>query len=110
MFGTVGFAIYGLAPTGLVFAWLGFPVMALWGLTGPASQGLMSRRIHASEQGQFQGALASLLGVGGMVGPTVFTQVFARAIDPEAGWHVLRRALPPVLRCCWACPWASRSG
>ena len=86
--GAVGFAIYGLAPTGLVMACVGFPIMALWGLAGPSAQGLMSRRIHASEQGQLQGALASLVGIGGMVGPSVFSQVFAYAIEPQTGWHL----------------------
>lgn len=88
MFGALGFAIYGLAPTGPVMVCLGFPVMALWGLTGPAVQGLMSRRVHPSEQGQLQGALSSLVGIGGMVGPSVYTQVFAHAIDPQGGWHL----------------------
>ena len=37
-------------------SWLGVPVMALWGLAGPALQGLMSRLVSPSEQGQLQGA------------------------------------------------------
>ncbi|HEX8437054.1 TCR/Tet family MFS transporter [Archangium sp.] len=86
-FGAVGFCIYGLAETGIVF-WLGVPVMALWGLTGPSSQGLMSRHISPSEQGQLQGALSSLMGIAGMIGPGLFTQIFARAIDPQRGWHL----------------------
>jgi DHA1 family tetracycline resistance protein-like MFS transporter len=86
-FGAVGFAIYGLAETGLVF-WLGVPVMALWGLTGPSSQGLMSNHISPSEQGQLQGALSSLMGIAGMIGPGIFTLTFARAIDPRHGAHL----------------------
>jgi DHA1 family tetracycline resistance protein-like MFS transporter len=40
----------------------------------------MSRRVSASEQGQLQGASSSLQAITGMIGPTLFTQVFARAI------------------------------
>ena len=36
VFGIAGFAIFGLAPTGLIF-WLGIPVLALWGFAGAAS-------------------------------------------------------------------------
>ena len=57
--GALGMAIYGLAPTGRWF-WLGVPVMALWGLSGPAIMGLMSRLVSPSEQGQLQGANSSL--------------------------------------------------
>ncbi|PTL77197.1 TCR/Tet family MFS transporter [Vitiosangium sp. GDMCC 1.1324] len=86
-FGAVGFTIYGLAPTGHLF-WLGVPVMSLWGLFGPASQGLMSSRISQSEQGQLQGALSSLMGIAGMIGPTIFTQTFAYFIGPRLDWNL----------------------
>jgi DHA1 family tetracycline resistance protein-like MFS transporter len=86
-FGALGFIIYGLAPTGFVF-WLGVPVMALWGLTSPAAQGLMTRRISPSEQGRFQGALSSIMGIAGMVGPAMFTQTLAYFIGPGLGWNL----------------------
>lgn len=76
----LGLAIYGLAPTGYVL-WMGIPIAALWGLYGPASQGLMTRRVDPSEQGQLQGALSSILGITGMIGPALFTLTFARAIS-----------------------------
>jgi DHA1 family tetracycline resistance protein-like MFS transporter len=62
--------------------------MAFWGLAGPATQSLMSRRVGASEQGQLQGAIASINGVTGMIGPGLFTQVFAFFVGPGAGWDV----------------------
>ncbi|MFL5358201.1 TCR/Tet family MFS transporter [Archangium sp.] len=86
-FGSVGFTIYGLASTGPQF-WLGIPVMALWGLFGPASQGMMSSRISPSEQGQLQGALSSIMGIAGMIGPTLFTQTFAYFIGPRLDWNL----------------------
>jgi MFS transporter, DHA1 family, tetracycline resistance protein len=85
--GAVGFAIYGLATTSAGF-WAGIPVMALWGIAGAAYMGLMSRLVSASEQGQLQGANSSILALAGLIGPGLFTQVFARAIAPGEGWHL----------------------
>lgn len=82
--GTAGFAVYGLAPSGALFM-AGVPLAALWGLSGPAMQALMSRHIGPSEQGQLQGALSSMRGLTGMLGPLLFTQIFAAAIDPDSG-------------------------
>jgi DHA1 family tetracycline resistance protein-like MFS transporter len=80
-FGTVGFLLYGLATRGGVFC-LGIPVMAFMGLFGPASQGLMTRRVSPSEQGQLQGANGSLFGISGMLGPLLFTRTFSTFIRP----------------------------
>ncbi|HEY3664994.1 MAG TPA: TCR/Tet family MFS transporter [Polyangiaceae bacterium] len=79
-FGAAGFAVYGLAPTGAVFL-TGIPFLAIWGLAGPAFQALMSRRVEPSAQGRLQGALGSLAGVTGMLGPVIFTQIFALGIS-----------------------------
>src|SRR5262245_28577824 len=86
-FGFAGFAIYGAAATGSVFL-IGVPVMALWGLTSPAVQALMTRRVGASEQGRLQGATASLQAIAGLVGPGLFTQTFAAFIGPRAELHM----------------------
>lgn len=86
-FGAVGFAIYGLAPTG-GWALLGVPVMAIWGLSGPALQGLMSERLGPSEQGKLQGANTSLMGFAGMMAPLIFTGLFSRAIGTHQDWHL----------------------
>jgi len=48
----------------------------------------MTRRVSASEQGQLQGAIASLTGIAGLIGPTLFTQTFALFIGPQADWHM----------------------
>jgi DHA1 family tetracycline resistance protein-like MFS transporter len=86
-FGVAGFAVFGLAPTGLVF-WSGIPLLALWGFASPSALGLMSRRVGASEQGQLQGANSSLLGVANMLGPGLFTQAFATFIGAGVAWHL----------------------
>ncbi len=80
LFGSFGFVVYGLAPTGAAFC-AGIPLMALWGLSGPAIQGLMTRRVGGSEQGELQGANASIMGIASLIGPGLFTQTFAYAID-----------------------------
>ena len=77
--GAVSFTIYGLAPTTMWFM-LGIPAGALWGLAGPAAQALASRQVDPSHQGQLQGALSSMRGITGMIGPLLFTQIFAAAI------------------------------
>jgi DHA1 family tetracycline resistance protein-like MFS transporter len=77
----------GLAPEGWMMFWI-IPVAALWGLAGPANQSLMSQRVGGSEQGLLQGALASLTGIAGMIGPGLFTVAFANFIGPRADWHL----------------------
>ena len=86
VFGAAGFALYGAATTGTMFL-IGVPLMALWGLAGPAAQGLMTRRVSPSEQGQLQGANASITGIANLVGPGLFALTFAYAIGTSSGWH-----------------------
>lgn len=80
--GAAGFAVYGLAPTPAIF-FLGIPLGALWGFAGPSAQAIMSQSVDPSEQGRLQGALAGLRGISGMIGPVVFTAVFAWSIGPR---------------------------
>jgi DHA1 family tetracycline resistance protein-like MFS transporter len=92
--GAVGFAFYGLAPTGTLFL-AGIPFGALWGLAAPAMQALMTRRVAPTHQGRLQGAVSSLRGIGGMTGPLIFTQVLAAT--SRAGPHALLPGAPFVL-------------
>ena len=77
--GAAGMAVYGFAPTGAWFM-LGVPGTALYGLSNPALQSLMTRQVGPSEQGQLQGANGSMNGIANMSAPILFTQVFALAI------------------------------
>jgi MFS transporter, DHA1 family, tetracycline resistance protein len=77
--GTTGFAIYGLAPTSLLFM-AGIPFVAGWFVSGPAAQTLLTSRVDPSEQGRLQGAIASVQGVASVIAPGLFTGVFAAAI------------------------------
>jgi DHA1 family tetracycline resistance protein-like MFS transporter len=81
--GAVGFLIFGAAPTGPLF-WLGIPVMALWGLAGAASQALMTASVAPDQQGQLQGATASVQSVSQLLGPFLFTLTFAWFIGAAA--------------------------
>ena len=79
LFGLAGFLIFGLAPTGAVF-WAGLPVLSLMGLVGPAAQAIMTRLVAPTEQGRLQGANSSVTSLAGLVGPGLFTTVFAVAV------------------------------
>lgn len=81
-YGVLGFAGFGLAWRGWE-ALAAIPLIALWGVAGPAMQSLMSQRVDASSQGKLQGAINSVRALTGMVGPVVFTQVFAATIGEE---------------------------
>jgi DHA1 family tetracycline resistance protein-like MFS transporter len=86
-FGVVGFLVFAVARTGVEFC-IGIPLLALWGLEGPASMALMSRLVGASEQGQLQGANASVTGIANLFGPALFTQTFAVAIGRGRDMHL----------------------
>jgi DHA1 family tetracycline resistance protein-like MFS transporter len=90
--GAAGMAVFGTATTGTLFV-CGTPLMALWGLAPAAAQSIMTRRVSASEQGQLQGALGSLASVAALIGPELFTLIYAHSIAghgarnmPGAAW------------------------
>lgn len=86
-FGTLGFAMYGLAGTVPMF-WIAAIAYAPAGVFNPTLLGLLSKRVGPSEQGKLQGANASLSGIGGMLGPGLFALSFSWAIRPEATLHI----------------------
>lgn len=93
LLGGIGFALYGVGNE-LVF-WLAIPVNMLWMIAGSASQAMMTRRVGKQEQGELQGAINLLRSVGMIVGPPLFTIVFAYSVSgthawkaPGAGWFL----------------------
>jgi DHA1 family tetracycline resistance protein-like MFS transporter len=86
-FGAVGFAIMGAAPNGTVFL-LSVPVLSLRGVADPALSALMTRKVLPTEQGALQGAMSSLLGIAGLIAPTMFTESYAYFAQPHAGWNL----------------------
>ena len=85
--GAAGFLIFAIAPTGPL-SWLGIPVMSLWGVSGAAIQSLMTKRVAPDQQGQLQGATASVQSISQLLGPFVFTLTFAYFIGPQAPLHL----------------------
>ncbi len=86
-FGVLGSAIYGLAPTGGLFA-LGILAGAGAGLFTPSLMGLMTSAVEPSAQGQLQGATGSLQGLTGLIGPGLFSLTFASFIGASAPFHL----------------------
>ncbi len=81
LFGSAGFAIYGVSRTS-AGVWCGLPFTSLWMLGGPAATSLMSQHVAPHEQGQLQGAINCVRGMTGLVGPMLFTQLFAWSVAP----------------------------
>jgi DHA1 family tetracycline resistance protein-like MFS transporter len=81
--GAAGTAIFGYAGSIAVFS-LGVPVMSLIGLAASGLQGLMTRRINPNEQGHLQGALGSVTAIAQMIGPGLFSVLFAFSLSLHA--------------------------
>jgi len=80
--GAVGIACMGLAPSGTLFALAMIP-NALWGLSMPTLQSLMTRLVSESEQGQLQGANMSVASIAGVASPLFFGWVYAATVQPD---------------------------
>ena len=79
--------LFALASTSFVFL-VGHVVMGLGGVGTPAFNASMSRRISPDRQGEFQGAMGSLQGLSGLIGPLVFSGSFAYVTSPGALWRL----------------------
>lgn len=86
-FGAIGMVIAGIARTGFTY-FVSIPVMMLWTISGPAAQGMMTRRVSEREQGELQGAISSLRAIAVIIGPGLFTFTFAYFIDTKHGWNI----------------------
>ena len=92
-FGAAGLYVVGLAPTGPWF-WLAAPIIAFWGLAGPAVQTMMTHHVEPFEQGLLQGANASLTGIAELVGPSIFGLTYAYFVTPG---HAMAASGAPFL-------------
>jgi DHA1 family tetracycline resistance protein-like MFS transporter len=86
-FGIIGFAGFGLAPSGFLF-YFAIPLLSLWGLANAAAQSLMTKHVSHQEQGQLQGANGSLRAIAELIGPGLFTLIYAFSIDPSHSWQL----------------------
>lgn len=83
LFYMIGFVLYAFASQSwMMFAITG--VYCLGGLAGPALQGSISSQVPATEQGELQGSLTSLISATGVVGPLLMTNLFAWFTRPQA--------------------------
>ncbi len=83
---SVAMVCYGLATEG----WMIFVTIILGsigGVAGPAEQSLISQAVPADEQGAVQGALNSLASVAGVIGPLVWTWIFAARLGTHGSLH-----------------------
>jgi DHA1 family tetracycline resistance protein-like MFS transporter len=75
LFGATGFAGYAFSTQG----WMMFAFMvpfALIGLAQPALSAIMSKTLPATEQGELQGAIASINGLTSIAAPPLLTNLF----------------------------------
>jgi len=85
--GVLGFLGYAIAgSSGAMMAVV--PLFGVMFFTGPPLQGLMARKVQPNEYGLLQGTNASIMGMAGIIGPVLFTQVFAFFLQPHRGLYV----------------------
>jgi DHA1 family tetracycline resistance protein-like MFS transporter len=85
-FGLTGFLGNALVPR----SWMVFPIMtvaAFQGLVYPSFNSTLSRRVSASEQGELQGGVASLMSVASIVGPLASSQILGYFTGPRAPFY-----------------------
>ncbi|GAB3587490.1 TCR/Tet family MFS transporter [Hymenobacter daeguensis] len=83
---TVGFVLFAFAPSGgLMLAFLA--PYCLGGIAGPALQSTISGQVPATEQGELQGALTSLISVTGVIGPLMMSYLFGEFTRKGAPVH-----------------------
>lgn len=85
--GIIGYLIYAFGTAGWMM-YLGIAVSMLQGLVFPSLQGLMSAEVPATEQGELQGAIASVQSLSSIFGPPLMTGSFAYFSSPAAPVHL----------------------
>jgi len=83
---TIAYVIAGPEQGWMIF--LAIPVGAMQGLFQPSLNGLMSKAVSDETQGELQGAVASLQSLGSVVGPPMFTAVFAAFTVANAPYYL----------------------
>ena len=88
-----GLAVYGIGLLLFAFATKGWMMYAflvpycLGAICGPAMQAIMSSQIPSNQQGEFQGALTSLVSVTSIVGPPIMTNLFSFFTSDKAPFY-----------------------
>ena len=81
--GAIGYTCFGVSKTGMLF-WFGIPLLNMMSITWPSAQALMSKVVGKNEQGHMQGAINGLRGAAGIIGPQIFTWIFAYSVGERA--------------------------
>jgi DHA1 family tetracycline resistance protein-like MFS transporter len=99
-FGVAGLVMLGASASAAGFI-CGMAVMSLWGLSGPAAQGLMSRYARRGEQGRLQGSLSAIVSISECIGPALFTAafMFAHARPFDSLWRGAPFLLSAAILC-----------
>ncbi len=87
VFWVLGQVLFGLATEG----WMMYTfiiVYCLGGIAGPTLQGIISNEVPDDAQGELQGALTSLMSITSIIGPVLFTTVFALFSGEDAPFHL----------------------
>lgn len=83
MLNTLGLFLFGFATQ----SWMMFVFLipfALGGISGPAIQGIISNQVSASEQGEVQGAMTSLMSATAIIGPPFMNNLFSWFTSEDA--------------------------
>ncbi len=86
-FWTLGLILFGIAYQG----WMMYSfiiVYCLGGVAGPTLQSVISNEVPDNAQGELQGALTSLISTTSIIGPVLFTSVFAVFSGDDAPFHL----------------------
>jgi MFS transporter, DHA1 family, tetracycline resistance protein len=86
-FGACGMFVAGVGTTSWVM-FASIPIISLWNISMPAAQSMMTHRVSEREQGELQGAIGSMRSITFVIGPLLFSQIFAFFIDPKHSAHV----------------------
>jgi DHA1 family tetracycline resistance protein-like MFS transporter len=70
----------GLARNGVEFC-IAFVVLCCGAVGGPAQSAIVSRLVDASDQGKLSGANRSIYNLSFMIGPALFTYIYAEAVE-----------------------------
>jgi len=80
LFYGMGFVLFSTATNG----WMMYIYMipfGLGGIAGPALQSLITKQVASNEQGELQGGITSLQSVATIIGPLIYTNLFAYYSD-----------------------------
>lgn len=77
----VAFLGYAFAGQGWMM-YLILPLLAFSGIAGPSLQSLISKNTPPYEQGELQGSLISIASLTAIIGPLLYTDLFARFTSP----------------------------